>query len=137
MLDLSGMSEITSSQNAMNDKALNVVIQDLLYHIGITAKYNGFFYTSSALNLTVRQPERLLLITKWLYPDVGKLCHTDWRNVERGIRASVNIAWELRPAQLAAISDEALTAKPGNTQFLSILTAYLRSHGAELVEHNK
>ena len=136
MLDLYGMSDITSRQNAAEDEALSVVIQDLLYHLGITAKYSGFSYTSCALNLTVRQPERLLLITKWLYPDVGKLCHTDWRNVERGIRASVNIAWELRPAQLAAISNEALTAKPGNTQFLSILTAYLRSLRANPAEYN-
>ena len=47
-------------------------IYDLLYSLGITANYSGFFYTSYAVCLAARQPERLLLVTKWLYPEAAE-----------------------------------------------------------------
>lgn len=109
------------------DELLLAKIHDLLYHLGITAKYTGFFYTSHGLHLTVRQPERLLLITKWLYPDIARHFHTDWRNVERGIRTCAGLAWALRSEQLQQISKEILISRPNNTQFISILTSNLRS----------
>ena len=117
-------SETRSESEA--DEQLQGKIHDLLYHLGITAKYNGFFYTSYGLYLTFRQPERLILITKWLYPDIARHFRTDWRNVERSIRNCVGLAWSLRPEQLQQISREILMSRPNNTQFISILTSYLR-----------
>ena len=69
-------------------------IYDLLYSIGITANYSGFFYTSYAVYLAARQPERLLLVTKWLYPEVAEQYHKAWKNVERGIRTAASLAWK-------------------------------------------
>ena len=47
-------------------------IDNLLYRLGATANYTGFRYISCALHLCIQQPERLLLVTKRLYPDIGK-----------------------------------------------------------------
>ena len=118
----------SSWQEPIEDEVLSETIHDLLYYLGVTAKYTGFSYTTCALILTVHHPERLQLITKWLYPDVARICFADWRNVERGIRASAGIAWELRPAQLISISNIALASRPSNVKFLSILTSYLQSN---------
>ena len=97
--------------------------RELLYSLGVTEKYAGFFYTAVAVHLAACRPERLALITKWLYPDVAKQFRTDWRNVERGIRAAAEIAWELRPDKLAEIAKRDLDRRPTNSQFITILVS--------------
>lgn len=47
-------------------------IYDLLYRLGVTANYTGFFHTAYAVSLCIGRPDRLLLVTKWLYPEVAK-----------------------------------------------------------------
>ena len=47
-------------------------ICDLLYQLGISANYKGFLHTAYAVSLCVEQQDRLLLVTKWLYPDVAR-----------------------------------------------------------------
>ena len=58
----------------------------LLHRLGATANYTGFSYLVRALQLCAEEPERLLLVTKWLYPDVAKQYGTNWKAVERNIR---------------------------------------------------
>lgn len=100
-------------------------IRDVLYRLGITEKYRGFFYISYAVCLTIQQPERLLLITKWLYPDIAKQYDTNWFNVERNIRTCVSIAWNISPDELFPIAMHPLKRKPSNSNFISILANYL------------
>ena len=101
-------------------------IYDLLYRMGITAKYVGFFHASYALWLVLLQPDRLQLVTKRLYPEVAKHYGTNWKAVERNIRSVISLAWELRPEILNRIAGERLEGPPRCVQFLSILAAYLR-----------
>ena len=58
----------------------------LLASLGITANYMGFYYASYAVSLAPHDPERLLFVTKSLYPDVAKHYRTSWKCVERNIR---------------------------------------------------
>ncbi len=53
----------------------------LLHRLGATANYTGFSYLVRALQLCAEEPERLLLVTKWLYPDVAKQYGTNWKAV--------------------------------------------------------
>ena len=46
-------------------------IYDLLLRLGVTANYIGFFHTAFAVHLAIQEPERLLLVTKCLYPEVA------------------------------------------------------------------
>ena len=64
---------------------------DMLCRLGATANYRGFSYTAYAVLLCVQQQDRLLLVTKWLYPDVAKRYGTNWKAVERNIRKMVAI----------------------------------------------
>ena len=105
----------------------NAPIQDLLYSLGITAKYVGFFYTSCAVHLATQNPERLLLITKWLYPEVAKKYGTSWYNVEKNIRFAVALAWELRRDKLTDIAKFDLYRRPTNSQFISILVKHIQT----------
>ena len=99
-----------------------VKIYGALYRIGIFANYRGFFYTARAVELCARQPERLQLITKWLYPEVAAYYHTTWQAVERSIRTVVAIAWERNPYLLSQMSlGRSFTRKPTPKQFLAVL----------------
>ena len=66
---------------------------DLLYSLGVTANYKGFLHTTYAVSLCMERQDRLLLVTKWLYPDVARRYGTNWKAVERNIRTVSRIAW--------------------------------------------
>ncbi|MFQ8982953.1 MAG: sporulation initiation factor Spo0A C-terminal domain-containing protein [Evtepia sp.] len=96
-------------------------IYDLLYRLGITANYTGFFHMGYAVKLCCERPERLLMVTKWVYPEVAKHYQTNGRAVERNIRTVGKVLgsktvrrWSSWPG---VPSD-----KPGNAQLLAMLS---------------
>ena len=106
-------------------------IYSLLYHLGTDATNIAFFYTSYAVLLCVHQPERLTLVTKWLYPDVALHYGTSWGAVERGIRRTLMRVWKTAPQELSLLAGFPLVEKPAPAEFLSILTdAVLRGEGS-------
>ena len=96
----------------------------LLYQLGLTANYTGFFYTSYAVYLAVQEPARLRLVTKRLYPEVAKHYATTWRCVERNIRTAVHVAWNTNPKLLEKLALHPLSRKPKASEFLSILALH-------------
>ncbi len=100
-------------------------IYDILYRLGVTANYAGFFHTSYAVTLAVQQPERLLMVTKWLYPDVAKKYDTNWSCVERNIRTAAAVAWKHNRPLMEQLARRSLPRRPTASQFLAMLTAHL------------
>ena len=81
-------------------------ICDLLYQLGISANYKGFLHTAYAVSLCVEQQDRLLLVTKWLYPDVARKYGTNWKAVERNMLESLShrhLDRRLRSAEFLAV----------------------------------
>ena len=97
--------------------------RQLMHRLGITANYTGYFHTSHAVMLSAQEPERLLLITKWIYPDVARHYHTTWRSVERNIRTVIKLAWETNRPELERMAQHALPNRPSAGTFLAILAA--------------
>ena len=102
-------------------------VYDILQRLGITANYTGFFHTSYSILLAMENPQRLLLITKWLYPEVAKRYHTTAGAVERNIRTIILRAWRLHRETLEQIAGCSLTTRPTAAQFISILSTHLRT----------
>lgn len=102
-------------------------IYDLLYRLGLTANYTGFFHTAYAVYLCIEDPERLLLVTKWLYPEVARHYGTNWKAVERNIRTANCIAWRKNRPLLEELAHQPLADKPKNAQLLAILSSALAS----------
>lgn len=100
-------------------------IYDLLYQLGVTGNYTGFFHTACAVSLCTEQLDRLLLVTKWLYPEVAKQYKTKWQSVERNIRTVGNIIWRENRPLLEELARRPLVQKPRNAQLLAILAASL------------
>lgn len=100
-------------------------VYDLLYSLGLTPDRTSFFHTAYAVFLCVEQQERLLLVTKWLYPEVASHYRTTWHAVERNIRRSVEEVWLNHRSQLEKVAGAPIERKPRPAQFLGILTASL------------
>lgn len=98
-------------------------IYDLLYQLGVTANYTGFFHTAYAVALCAEQPDRLLLVTKWLYPEVAKQYNTNWKAVERNIRTVGIIIWRENRPLLEHLAHRNLSTRPRTTQLLAILAS--------------
>ena len=97
-------------------------IYDLLYRLGITANYTGFFHMGYAVKLCCERPERLLMVTKWVYPEVAKHYQTNGRAVERNIRTVGKVLWEQNRPALEQLAGRPLSDKPGNAQLLAMLS---------------
>ena len=106
--------------DASSDEIYNVLCQ-----LGLTANYAGFYQTAEAVRLALEAPQRLCLVTRWLYPDVALRCHTTAGAVERNIRTAVSRIWSEDPSRLSLVSWTPLSRRPTNAQFLGLLVAYL------------
>lgn len=95
-----------------------------MQELGLTPNHTSAAHTAYAVYLAVRQPERLQLVTKRLYPDVAKHYATTWKCVERNIRTAVSTVWAADRRLLEAIASHRLPKKPKASEFLSILALY-------------
>ncbi len=105
----------------VSTQATQIEIYRLLYHLGLTANYKGFFHLSRAMELCMLQPERLQFITKQVYRDVARQFSTTWTAVERNIRTAVRLIWQTHRPQLEALAGRPLQQKPTNGKLLAIL----------------
>ena len=125
MMYLQSIEAIRKTTDHEKNADVDSTINELLQWLGITRKYRGSYFTSYAVSLCLREPERLLLITKWVYPDVAKHFRTGWQSVERNIRTVAEIAWKNCPEKLAQIAGCELDHKPSNSEFIRILTNHI------------
>lgn len=100
-------------------------INELLYHLGVTANYTGFFHTAHAIKLCVERQDRLVQVTKLVYPEVAQEFGTNWKAVERNIRTIVGVVWKNNQALLAEMAQRPLEKRPCTSQFLAILSSYI------------
>lgn len=94
--------------------------------MGVPNSYTGVKQTAYAVDLALKSPESLTLVTKRLYPAVANRAHTTPSSVERNIRTIVQIIWEDNPTALNAIAGYELKRKPTTSQFIAILVDYLQ-----------
>ncbi len=99
-----------------------MTISELLARLGVTANYKGFFYIAASVELCLEDHECLHLVTKCVYPAVAKRYGTNWKAVERDIRKAVELIWTHNRDALERLARSSLPRKPGNAQFLAILT---------------
>lgn len=94
---------------------------NLLCQLGIYPNYKGFFYTAYAVSLCIEQPDRLLLVTKWLYLDVAKKYGTNCKAVERNIRTVSAIAWKRNRPLLEFLAKRHLDRHLCPSEFLALI----------------
>lgn len=102
--------------------------RELLFFLGLTAKYDGFTYLQDALIMKAQSPE--LSMTKHLYPAIAKKYGCSQANVEHAIRTAINRAWEKRGdeawQQYFATGPDGTVPRPTNAVFISRLAEKLQ-----------
>lgn len=101
----------------------------LLNRLGLTANYTGFFQTAYAVALCAEEPERLRLVTKWVYPEVARRFKTTQAAVERNVRTAGTVIWKGNRRLLEELAQHPLTTKPCNAQLLAILSCSQTVYG--------
>lgn len=97
----------------------------LLSRLGVTANYSGYHYAAYGVALAMEDPERLQLVTKWIYPDVAKKFRTTTDSVRKNIRKVIDLAWQRNHAMITQIAMYDLKQKPGTAEFLAMVVVYL------------
>ena len=92
--------------------------------LGITPNYLGFYQAAYAVALCMKEPERLISVTKSIYPDVAKYFRTSAGSEERNIRTVARISWDSHSKVLSDLSSESLQKQPTVSQFLSLIVFY-------------
>ncbi|MCI8479110.1 MAG: sporulation protein [Oscillospiraceae bacterium] len=105
---------------------MNEKLPGLLYSLGLSANYTGFYCIISAVEIASREPQSLTMVTKWLYPQIAKQRGTNWKAVERNIRSAIDIIWKRNPLGLQQLSSCQMDSKPATAQFISLLMFYLQ-----------
>ena len=75
-------------------------IMRLLQEVGIPAKLKGFQYLQVAVEMCLKDRGMLMGVTKLLYPEVAKKCHSDVGKVEHAMRHAIQKAWEKNPSPI-------------------------------------
>lgn len=102
---------------------------ELLQQLGETANHIGFHYTVCAVRLAMEEPNRLLMVTKWLYPDIAKELGTTAASVERGIRCTVELVWKKDPDRLCRALNVPISERPTASKFIAMLCVYCSREG--------
>lgn len=114
-----------SEENIM--RTITTKARALLSRLGVTDNYIGARYTVYALTLCVWETDRLLHVTKQIYPAVARRFGVSWQAVERDMRTVVAAAWRNNRELLNTLAYRPLHQKPYCVEFLSILATHLRS----------
>lgn len=99
----------------------------LLRGLGVTGKLVGFRYTMFMVEQVLEDTNRILLITKRLYPDTGRHFGVSAISVERAVRILIRTCWERNDHSfLEHIAGTTLEHIPSNSEFIDMLAGYLR-----------
>ena len=100
-------------------------IHQLLRRVGIHPDYFGYALLAYAVKLATLEPERLLCITKTIYPQVAQRYHTKISCVERNLRTVIAQSWSNQRETLQEVAGYDLQERPTNSHMIALLSCYL------------
>lgn len=105
-------------------------ITSYLRMLGVPAHLKGYHYIREAIKISLKDPEYMTAITKWLYPEIAWRYDTTPSRVERAIRHAIEKAWDIGNVQeLNKVFGHTIDpnkGRPTNTQFITLVVDELR-----------
>lgn len=112
------------------DSTLENDVTKMIREIGIPAHIKGYQYIREGIMMSVKDPEILNYITKYLYPSIAKKYHTTTSSVERAIRHAIEVAWNRGKLDameaLFGYSVNSGKGKPTNSEFIALIADKFR-----------
>lgn len=106
---------------------MNELLSSLLYPLGVTPQYTGYYFMIYAVELAAADPSHLVLVTKDLYPTVATHFSSTPSRVERNLRHMADLAWRTNPQLLETMAGHPLPHRPHASQFVAILSNQYRT----------
>ena len=107
------------------------VVRNVLLSLSFPPKLRGFTYLQEAVLELMEHPGQM--VTKELYPTVGKRCYASKEQVERSIRSAIAAAYKVRNEQIwrqyFASDSNVELSRPTNGAFIMTLAARLTQDG--------
>lgn len=101
------------------------VIEGLILRLGITANYRGYEYLIEGIELAVTDAEKLLYITKEIYPELARRHHSTPGRVERNIRTVIEAVWKRGPELFQEVIGCPFSGKPSVSQLIGRIVGHL------------
>lgn len=105
-------------------------ITEMMLTLGMPAHLIGYQYVRSSILRTVIEPELVTMVTKLLYPDLGKEFKTTDQKIERAIRNAIEVSWERGQIELQeelwGYSREDNTKRPTNSEYIAVVADFIR-----------
>lgn len=112
------------------DSTLENDVTKMIREIGIPAHIKGYQYIREGIMMSVKDPEILNYITKYLYPTIAKQYHTTTSSVERAIRHAIEVAWNRGKMDsmeaLFGYNVNSGKGKPTNSEFIALIADKFR-----------
>ena len=112
------------------DSTLESDVTKMIREIGIPAHIKGYQYIREGIMMSVKDPDILNYITKYLYPTIAKKYHTTTSSVERAIRHAIEVAWNRGKLDameaLFGYSVNSGKGKPTNSEFIALIADKFR-----------
>lgn len=101
----------------------------LMSRIGLRSTYSGYNYLATAIYLTLNDEQYLRKVTKNLYVVIGEEYGVSNQCVEAALRTLITSYWNQNGDRiLSKVLGYSLYYKPTASEFVSILSDYLRDH---------
>ncbi len=89
-------------------------------------KYIGFFYLADAVQISIDMGDVPVKVTKDIYPELATKYHTKDKTVELNIRTVRTFCWQHLRKQLEEAAGFPLESQPTNSEFIDIMTYYIK-----------
>lgn len=123
-----GMTE--TQKQILFDSTLENDVTKMIRGIGVPAHIKGYQYIREGIVMSIKDPEILNYITKFLYPAIAKKYHTTTSSVERAIRHAIEVAWNRGKLDameaLFGYSVNSGKGKPTNSEFIALIADKFR-----------
>lgn len=103
------------------------IVYSLMRRFGITSRYKGYYQTTEAVLIysELLKEEKVVLLTKDIYPEIVKIRNESMSSVERNIRTVIEICWCKNQKELEKVFGFEIPSKPSNSEFLDMLSYYI------------
>lgn len=81
-------------------------LHELLRSMRLDRTYAGYLYLIYILELARKEPERLELVTKQIYPDVARAFGTTSSKVDGALRTAARVCWQRGPWEVTGRKTE-------------------------------
>ncbi len=112
------------------EKDMEFRITELVHELCVPAHIKGYRYLVQAILLCVKDMEMLGAVTKIMYPEIAKNFSTTPSRVERAIRHSIELSWQLcSPSKLYKIFGYTVNTKKGkptNSEYIALIADKVR-----------